>query len=653
MNLNEIINKIVKVEVTGYKRIIDLSKDILSIMGECSYIDIIGVGFVNKVDKKLVILNIYESGNKKYRGPLRLSPDDYKNIFKDRDHKDSKYLVGRVKVNGYTLDNVFCITFKLSGLSYDGLIFFSTFNKESIEDSVLETLSGILEMKFRIYLDNRITGFSQYEKEMLDTLLKSIPDGIFFKDKQSRFILISDYHAKRLGLSSPEKAYGKTDYDFFDRKFAEESERDEKEVIQKGKSIVRKEELIETEGKKRWVSVTKVPMFNREGDIIGLVGISRDITQIKNIEEELRREKEKFERIFFYNPEPMVYMDRNFYILEVNKRFEEVFGWKMDEVRGKFIDDVMVPDEIREEGKRLNKMSNTGYIFYDTYRKRRDGKKIPVSISAVSIFDKGEIVGRFAIYKDVSARVKAENMNIAFFEISNAVYTKRAFKDFLEEIHSSMKKVVDVENIFFTINHRGKYLSIPYYNCTVPIKFYGKRLLKILSREVMRNEKMIILSTNQMIDVIEKSDIDIENIEYLPKLAIGLPLKVKRKIVGAMIIFEYMKNSELSKEVRTLEEVAVQIAIALKHKIEEYEREKLLRKLRKALREVKELSGLLPICANCKKIRDDQGYWNDVEKYISENTDVDFTHSICPDCMKKLYSDIYKELYEKAKDEGK
>jgi PAS domain S-box-containing protein len=69
----------------------------------------------------------------------------------------------------------------------------------------------------------------------------------------------------------------------------------------------------------------------------------------------------------------------------------------------------------------------------------------------------------------------------------------------------------------------------------------------------------------------------------------------------------------------------------------ENEREGLISELQNSLREVKRLSGLLPICANCKKIRDDKGYWQDVEAYLNEHSDATLTHGICPECMKKLY----------------
>ena len=72
----------------------------------------------------------------------------------------------------------------------------------------------------------------------------------------------------------------------------------------------------------------------------------------------------------------------------------------------------------------------------------------------------------------------------------------------------------------------------------------------------------------------------------------------------------------------------------------EAERDKLIQDLQEALANVKSLSGLLPICASCKKIRDDKGYWSQVESYIQKHSDATFTHGICPDCIKKLNPDL-------------
>jgi len=72
----------------------------------------------------------------------------------------------------------------------------------------------------------------------------------------------------------------------------------------------------------------------------------------------------------------------------------------------------------------------------------------------------------------------------------------------------------------------------------------------------------------------------------------------------------------------------------------EREKENLIKKLQETLSQVKQLSGFLPICASCKNIRDDKGYWNQIESYIKEHSEAEFSHSICPDCAKKLYPDL-------------
>ncbi len=71
--------------------------------------------------------------------------------------------------------------------------------------------------------------------------------------------------------------------------------------------------------------------------------------------------------------------------------------------------------------------------------------------------------------------------------------------------------------------------------------------------------------------------------------------------------------------------------------------------LENALKKVKLLSGLIPICANCKRIRDDRGYWNQVEKYIAEHSEAQFSHGLCPDCMRELYPDFVNKKESRNK----
>ena len=126
---------------------------------------------------------------------------------------------------------------------------------------------------------------------LLETLMDTIPDSIYFKDLESRFTRINRYTAVRFKLPDPADAIGKTDFDFFTVEHAEKAFRDEQEIIRSGQPVVAVEEK-ETlpDGSIRWVSTTKMPLRDSSGAIIGTFGISRDITDKKHVEEQLERQ---------------------------------------------------------------------------------------------------------------------------------------------------------------------------------------------------------------------------------------------------------------------------------------------------------------------------------------------------------------------------
>ena len=119
-----------------------------------------------------------------------------------------------------------------------------------------------------------------------------------------------------------------------------------------------------------------------------------------------------------------------------------------------------------------------------------------------------------------------------------------------------------------------------------------------------------------------------------------VPLRYGPSLTGVLGFDSLQRQLVWSEELIALLKIAgVVFGNAIERKRSEEERSRLILELQESLAKVRTLSGLLPICASCKKIRDDKGYWNQIETYIMEHTDADFSHGICPDCAKELYGE--------------
>ncbi|HEY5551176.1 MAG TPA: PAS domain S-box protein [Opitutaceae bacterium] len=159
--------------------------------------------------------------------------------------------------------------------------------------------AGFMAMQTDISTRKQSEGMLLREQALFAGLINTIPDVIYFKDRQSRFIRINATLARHFGLRNPEEAVGKTDFDFFSEEHARQAYEDEQRIIQTGDALIGFEEK-ETwpDGRITWASSTKVPLRDAQGNVTGLVGISRDITAVKRIQEKLAAKEAQFRFIF-------------------------------------------------------------------------------------------------------------------------------------------------------------------------------------------------------------------------------------------------------------------------------------------------------------------------------------------------------------------
>ena len=194
----------------------------------------------------------------------------------------------------------------------------------------------------------------QTEKRFLQMLMDNIPDTIYFKDTESRFTLINKAKARSLGIVDPSYAVGKTDADFFEPLRAKKALIDEQNLMKSGIPIINKLEHVKSGEKNRFVAATKIAIRDENGTIIGLVGISRDVTRNKEYEEKLLKEQNLLKALMNNLPDKIFFKDRKSRFIRVNRAWADKYNLvNPDEVAGKadihFFNKSFAEETYREE----------------------------------------------------------------------------------------------------------------------------------------------------------------------------------------------------------------------------------------------------------------------------------------------------------------
>lgn len=157
-----------------------------------------------------------------------------------------------------------------------------------------------------------------------------------------------------------------------------------------------------------WIEAT-VKNLLHEKTIRAIVVNYRDISVRKRAEEELMRQKSYFQQLFENSPEGIIIIDNDNQIVDVNSGFENMFHYKLDEIKGKNVDSVIVPEDLTEQSAQMSLFALKGEVIHkETVRKRKDGTFVDVAVLAYPIFIGNEQIGIYGIYSDITERKEAE-----------------------------------------------------------------------------------------------------------------------------------------------------------------------------------------------------------------------------------------------------
>ena len=234
-------------------------------------------------------------------------------------------------------------------------------------------------------------------------MIESAHDAIFFKDLGSRYISANDKTLEVFGLSR-EDVIGKNDYELMpDQKEAKKNVHDDQIVFKSGKPTEVFKHMTGADGKEYWFQAIKVPQFDNDGKVLGLVGIARDITKRKQTEEALRESEEKYRHLFEMESDA-IFLIRNSdgQILEVNTAGVKLYGFSREELlKMKNTDLSAEPDETRKAILKRKREVPT------RYHKKKDGTVFPVEITGNHFTWRGEEV-HIASIRDIAKRKQAE-----------------------------------------------------------------------------------------------------------------------------------------------------------------------------------------------------------------------------------------------------
>jgi len=308
------------------------------------------------------------------------------------------------------------------------------------------------------------------ERTLLRNLMDMVPDYIYVKDTESRFVVANRALADLMGLKNPDELLGKKDSDYFPKELAAAYFADEQTILKSGQSVLNQEERsVDAQGNPKWTSTSKVALRNKQGEIIGIIGIGRDITRSKQAEVALRSERKLLRTLIDNMPDRIYVKDAKSRWVVANHALAELVGAKdPEELLGKtdfdYFPKELATDFFSDEQAVIQ--SGEALVNHEEKRVDAEGNAKWTSTSKVPWRDEsGHVIGIMGIGRDITRRMAAEEESKRAKEAAETA--SRAKSEFLanmsHEIRTPMNGIIGMTELALDTELTGEqrdYLSM-------------------------------------------------------------------------------------------------------------------------------------------------------------------------------------------------
>lgn len=301
--------------------------------------------------------------------------------------------------------------------------------------------------------------------------------------------------------------------------------------------------------------------------IIGYRGTVTDISKHKKYEEQITREKAFLEHLIDSTPLAIAISDVPGKITMVNREFTNLFGYTSGEAVNRNINDLVVPNELREEAEIIDKLATDRHrVIRETVRKDKYGNSIQVSLIATAIMVNNEPAAFVGIYRDVTTEKKNALQQEVLYNISSAALQQMDLKELYPIIERELGRIWNTNNFYIALyDKKNDTLSMPFF-ADEKDNFREAPASKTITGWVIHRKKSVLLKEEDLIKLEESGEVEL--IGTPCKVWMGVPLKVDDDVIGVLCLQDYNDETKFSQDdLYVLDFIGNQTAIALQRRI--------------------------------------------------------------------------------------